>query len=243
MKRIKTWRLSLGWQILLGLIIGIILGAYFYENMKFITFATNIGDAFINLISMVVLPIVMSSLIVGIANMGDLHKLGRIGVKTLVYFEILSTIAFIIGMLVSNLAHIGSMVDLSQLTKTDISSYLKTAKTTHSNLGSVLMSIIPTNIFASLGNNDMLPVVFFSSLFGLGLASIGEKGQVVIDFLNAVSATMFKITGWVMHVAPIGVAGLIGATVAKLGLESLKPLSLFILMAYATMIFFILFSF
>lgn len=240
MKRIKSWRLSLGWQILLGLVIGIILGACFYENIKFITFATNLGDAFINLISMVVLPIVMSSLIVGIANMGDLRKLGRIGVKTLIYFEILSTIAFIIGMVISNLAHLGSMVDLNQLTKTDISTYLKTAKTTHANLGSVLMSIIPTNIFASLGNNDMLPVVFFSSIFGLGLASIGKKGQVVIDFLNAVSATMFKITGWVMHVAPLGVAGLIGATVAKLGLASLKPLSLFILMAYATMIFFIL---
>lgn len=240
MKRIKSWRLSLGWQILLGLVIGIILGACFYENIKFITFATNLGDAFINLISMVVLPIVMSSLIVGIANMGDLRKLGRIGVKTLIYFEILSTIAFIIGMVISNLAHLGSMVDLNQLTKTDISTYLKTAKATHANLGSVLMSIIPTNIFASLGNNDMLPVVFFSSIFGLGLASIGEKGQVVIDFLNAVSATMFKITGWVMHVAPFGVAGLIGATVAKLGLASLKPLSLFILMAYVTMIFFIL---
>ena len=120
MKRIKSWRLSLGWQILLGLAIGIILGACFYENIKFITFATNLGDAFINLISMVVLPIVMSSLIVGIANMGDLRKLGRIGVKTLIYFEILSTIAFIIGMVISNLAHLGSMVDLNQLTKTDI---------------------------------------------------------------------------------------------------------------------------
>ncbi|MCP0887735.1 cation:dicarboxylase symporter family transporter [Ligilactobacillus sp. WILCCON 0076] len=240
MKKFRAWHLSLGWQILLGLIIGIALGALFYENQKFITISTNIGDSFINLISMVVLPIVMSSLIVGIANMGDLRKLGRIGVKTLIYFEVLSTIAFIIGMTVSNIAHLGSMVDLTQLNKTDISSYLKTAKTSHSDITSVLMSIIPTNIFEALNSGDMLPVVFFSALFGLGLASIGEKGQVVIDFLNAVSATMFKITGWVMHVAPLGVAGLIGATIAKLGLNSLKPLSLFIIMAYATMIFFIL---
>lgn len=239
MRKFKFWRLSVGWQILIGLIVGVILGVIFSDNQAFIKLASNVGSTFISLISMVVLPIVISSLIVGIANMGDLHKLGRIGVKTLVYFEILSTIAFIVGMVIANVTNFGSMVDLSKLTKADISTYVKTAEHTHSSIVDVLMSIVPSNIFDALGSGHMLPVVFFSALFGLGLASIGEQGKVVIDFLNAVAATMFKITGWVMHVAPFGVAGLIGQTVAQLGLETLKPLSLFIVMAYITMIFFI----
>lgn len=109
----KVWRLSLGWQILIGLVVGIILGCIFYDNNQFIKFSNEIGATFINLISMIVLPIVISSLTVGIANLGDIKKLGRIGLKTLIYFEVLSTIAFILGFFISNVAHLGYMVDLS----------------------------------------------------------------------------------------------------------------------------------
>ena len=173
--------------------------------------------------------------------MGDIKKLGKIGLKTLIYFEVLSTIAFIVGMVISNFSHLGYMLDLSQLSHVDISTYVKTAKSAaHNGLGSILMSIVPSNFFDALATGQMLPVIFFSSLFGLGIAAIGEKGKILITFLQAVAEVMFKITGWIMHFAPFGVAGLIGATVAQLGLASLKPLALFIVMAYITMIFFIL---
>lgn len=241
MKKNKVFRLSLGWQIILGLVIGVILGVVFADNKKFIAFANGLGSTFINMISMIVLPIVVSSLIVGISNMGDIKKLGKIGLKTLIYFEVLSTIAFIVGMVISNFSHLGYMLDLSQLSHVDISTYVKTAKSAaHNGLGSILMSIVPSNFFDALATGQMLPVIFFSSLFGLGIAAIGEKGKILITFLQAVAEVMFKITGWIMHFAPLGVAGLIGATVAQLGLASLKPLALFIVMAYITMIFFIL---
>ena len=229
LKKLKVYRLSLGWQIILGLLIGIGLGVIFADDKGFIKFANGLGSTFINMISMIVLPIVFSSLVVGIANMGDIKKLGRIGLKTLIYFEVLSTIAFIIGMLVSKLSQV------------DISTYVKTAKqASHSGLGSILMSIVPSNFFDALATGQMLPVIFFSCLFGLGIAAIGEKGKILLQFFQAVAEVMFKITGWIMYFAPFGVAGLIGATVAQLGLESLKPLGLFIVMSYATMIFFIL---
>lgn len=236
----KHWRFSLGWQIICGLIIGLVLGCLFKNNQPFIKLANGLGATFINLISMIVLPIIIASLTVGIASLGDVKKLGTIGLKTLIYFEILSTIAFILGMGISNLTHIGYMINLSHLKSVDISQYLHTAQANkNQGLGSLLMSIVPTNIFAALSKGKVLPIIFFCALFGLGTASIGKEGKIIIDFLNAVAAIMFKVTNWVMHFAPFGVAGLIAATVAELGLDTLKPLILFILLAYGTMLIFI----
>lgn len=237
----KKFKIPLGWRILLGLAIGIILGVIFYKNQAFTAFAQGVGTFFINMISMIVLPIVVTSLTVGIANIGDLRKLGRVGAKTVIYFELVSTVALILGLLVANITDIGHFVNLQSLQASDISKYVSTAKTaSHNGLGSILMSLVPTNIFAALSEGNMLPVIFFSVFFGLGISAIGEKGLIVIDFLQAVSEVMFKITAWVMEFAPFGVAGLIGVTVAQLGLDSLKPLGLFIGVAYLTMAIFIL---
>lgn len=241
MIRTKLLRLSLGWRILLGLICGIILGVIFYKNTPFINFAQGIGTLFINMISMIVLPIVVSSLTVGIANIGDLKKLGRVGGKTLIYFELMSTVALILGLIVANLTDLGSLVNLHNLKATDISQYVATAKqTANHGIGDILLTIVPTNIFAALSSGDMLPIIFFSVFFGLGISAIGEPAKIVVDFLQAVAEVMFKVTSWVMQFAPFGVAGLIGVTVAQLGLASLKPLGLFILTAYMTMLIFII---
>ena len=101
------------------------------------------------------------------------------------------------------------------------------------------MGIIPTNIFKSLSEGDMMPVIFFSVFFGLGTAAIGKQGQVIIDALDAVSQVMFRVTNWVMHTAPIGVCALIGVTIAQMGISALAPLGYFILLAYGTMAIFI----
>lgn len=242
MKKVRNWRLTLGWQILIGLILGVVLGASFYHNQVAITVMQNLGTMFIHMIQMIVLPIVVSCLTVGIAGMGDVSELGRVGLKTLIYFEVLTTIALIVGMIFANVFHPGTYIDIHSLQSTDISSYVETAKAAKSNSGiwATLMNIIPTNIFSSLAEGNMMPVIFFSVLFGLGLTAIGKQGQILIDALTAVQEVMFKVTNWIMHFSPIGVCALIGVTIAQMGIDALKPLGLFVLITYVAMIFFVL---
>lgn len=239
MKNYHFPRLSLGWQIVVGLILGIIVGAVGYHNQMAIKVMGNLGTIFLRLIQMIVMPIVVSCLTVGIANIGDLHKLGRIGGKTLIYFEVLTTIAIVLGLVVGNLTHPGTFINIHNLQGSDISKYMATAKTAaHTGIWDTILGIIPTNIFKSLADGEMMPVIFFSVFFGLGIAAIGERGQVITDFLNGVAEVMFKVTNWVMKFAPVGVFGLIGMTVAEMGLDALLPLGYFILIAYLTMLLF-----
>ena len=242
MKRYRFGRLSMGWQIMIGLALGIICGLIFYQNKGAITVMQSLGTIFIRLIQMIVMPIVVSCLTVGIANIGDIKKLGRIGGKTLIYFEVLTTIALILGIVMANITHPGSFIDIHKLHATDISQYMSTAKSAEHNSGfwPLILSIIPTNIFKSMSDGDMMPVILFSVLFGLGIAAVGEKAKILIDVLNAVSEVMFKVTNWVMKFAPIGVFGLIGMTIAEMGISALLPLGLFILIAYVTMLIFII---
>ena len=137
--------------------------------------------------------------------------------------------------------HPGTYINIHDLHASDISQYLTTAKSAskHSGIWDLLIAIVPTNIFKSIADGDMLPVIFFSVFFGLGVASLGESGKIIIDFMNAVSETMFKVTNWVMKFSPIGVFGLIGMTIAEMGLKALLPLGLFVVIAYATMIIFV----
>lgn len=241
MKHYRFSRLSMGWQIMIGLVLGIICGIIFYHNQQAIVVMQSLGTIFIRLIQMIVMPIVVSCLTVGIANIGDIKKLGRIGGKTIIYFEVLTTVALILGIAVANIARPGDFINIHDLHATDISQYMSTAKAASHNSGfwPMILSIIPTNIFKSMADGDMMPVILFCVLFGLGIASVGEKGKVLIDFLNGVSEVMFKVTNWVMKLAPIGVFGLIGMTIAEMGIKALLPLGYFILIAYLTMIVFI----
>lgn len=213
----------------------------FYHNAAAITVMQSLGTIFIRLIQMIVMPIVVSCLTVGIANMGDIKKLGRIGGKTIIYFEVLTTIAILLGLLVGNITHPGTFIDIHKLHATNISQYMSTAKTAAHNSGfwQIILSIIPTNIFKSMADGEMMPVILFSVFFGLGIAAVGNKAKILIDVLNGVSEVMFKVTNWVMKFAPIGVFGLIGMTIAEMGISALLPLGLFIVIAYATMLIFI----
>nr|WP_220476688.1 cation:dicarboxylase symporter family transporter [Limosilactobacillus fastidiosus] len=231
----------MGWQIMIGLVLGIICGMIFYHNTGAIKVMQSLGTIFIRLIQMIVMPIVVSCLTVGIANIGDIKKLGRIGGKTLIYFEVLTTVAIILGLVIGNVTHPGTFIDIHKLHATNISQYMSSAKTASHNSGfwELILSIIPTNIFKSMSDGDMMPVILFSVLFGLGIAAVGEKAKILIDVLNAVAEVMFKVTNWVMKFAPIGVFGLIGMTIAEMGISALLPLGLFIVIAYMTMIIFV----
>ncbi|SFS65399.1 cation:dicarboxylate symporter family transporter [Marininema halotolerans] len=235
-------RISLAWQIIIGLIAGIIVGAVFYKSEAVVSYLQPIGDIFIHLIKMIVIPIVISSLIVGVAGVGDNKKLGRLGLKTIIYFEIITTVALVVGLLLANVFQPGTGVDMDSLSKGDLSSYMDTAnaekKEDHGFI-SILVSIVPQNVFQSIVEGKMLPIIFFSVLFGLGVAAIGERGKPVVSFFQGVADTMFYVTNQVMKVAPLGVFALIGVTVSKFGLKSLIPLSKLTIVVYGAMILFV----
>jgi proton glutamate symport protein len=234
-------KISLAWQIFIGLALGIIVGAVFYGNPHVAGYLQPIGDIFIRLIKMIVVPIVISSLIVGVAGVGDMKSLGKLGGKTLLYFEIITTIAIIVGLLAANVFQPGDGVDKSKLTKTDINSYVNTAEQTESHsMMDTVVNIVPTNIIQSLADGDMLAIIFFSIMFGLGIAAIGEKGLPVLNFFRGTADAMFFVTNQIMKLAPLGVFALIGVTVSKFGITSLIPLGKLVLVVYGAMFFFIL---
>ncbi|MEH7076454.1 cation:dicarboxylate symporter family transporter [Neobacillus drentensis] len=233
-------RIGLAWQIFIGLVLGIAVGGFFYGNPHVVEYLQPIGTIFIRLIKMIVIPIVISSLIVGVAGAGDMKSLGRLGGKTLLYFEIITTIAILVGLLAANLFHPGTGIDRSHLTKTDINTYVTTAQTTESHsMIDTFVNIVPTNVIQALANGDMLAIIFFSVMFGLGVAAVGEKGKPVIQFFKGTAEAMFYVTNQIMKLAPLGVFALIGVTVSTFGLSSLIPLGKLVLVVYGSMIFFI----
>ncbi|WP_121609502.1 cation:dicarboxylate symporter family transporter [Mesobacillus foraminis] len=234
-------RISLAGQIFIGLILGIIVGAIFFGNPAVASYLQPFGDVFLRLIKMIVVPIVVASIVVAVAGVGDIKQLGKIGGKTLLYFEIVTTIAIIVGIIAANLLQPGDGVNMSQLDKTDIASYVDTAETTESkSMVQTLVEIVPTNPIAAVAEGDMLAIIFFSLVFGLGVAAIGEKGKPVIAFFQGTADAMFYATNQIMKFAPFGVFALIGVTVSKFGLASLIPLGKLVLSVYGTMIFFVL---
>ncbi|GAA0075686.1 glutamate/aspartate:proton symporter GltP [Clostridium sp. CTA-5] len=233
-------KLGLAIQIVLGLVLGIIVGAVFHGNLVIESYLQSLGDIFIRLIKMIVVPIVFSSLVVGVAGVGDIKKLGRIGGKTLIYFEVVTTVAIILGLLVANLFHPGIGVNIQELSATSIDKYVATAETAAKHgFMDTLINIVPTNVFESFVKGDLLSIIFFSVMFGLGVAAIGDKGKPVLKLCQGIADAMFWVTNQIMKVAPLGVFGLIGVTVSKFGLASLVPLAKLVINVYGAMIFFV----
>lgn len=225
-------RPGLAFQILVGLILGILFGHFFPtwgEAVK------PLGDAFIRMIKMIVVPIVFATVILGVAGVGDLKKVGRLGGISLLYFELVTTIAIVMGLASANLFKVGSGMNLETMAKADVSQYTSQS---HS-FTDTLLNIIPTNIFQGAANGDLLQIIFFSVLFGVALAAVGQAGKPIVDFMHALSETMFKLTNLIMKAAPIGVFALIAATIGKYGLSVLLPLGKLVLVLYLTMAVFV----
>ena len=213
----KGFKITLAWQILIALILGIVAGSILHNapdsrDWLVVNVLKPAGDIFIHLIKMIVIPIVVSSLIVGIAGVGDAKKLGRIGLKTIIYFEVITTIAIVVGLTLANVFHPGTGIDMSALTTTDISKYEATTQQVQNgphSLVTTILSIIPQNIFVSFANGDMLAIIFFSVLFGLGLSSLpAEHRDPLVSVFRSISETMFKVTKMIMRYAPVGVVAL-----------------------------------
>ena len=237
----KKFKFPLAYQILVGLLLGIIVGAVFYGNPAIETYMQPLGTIFINMIKMIVVPIIVSTLIVGVAGTGDIKQLGKLGGKTMLYFQVVSLIAIVVGLSAANIFKPGDGIDMSSLTKGDIDQYVQTTEDVQNEgIMDVLVGIVPSNIVNSMANADMLQIIFFSVLFGLGIASIGERGKPVLAFFQGTADAMFWVTNLIMKFAPIGVFGLIGVTVSKFGLSSLIPLGKLMILVYVTMIFFVI---
>ncbi|MBF8722310.1 MULTISPECIES: glutamate/aspartate:proton symporter GltP [Pseudomonas] len=242
----KKAKLSLAWQILIGLVLGVAIGALLnHFSAEKAWWISNVlqpaGDIFIRLIKMIVVPIVISSLIVGIAGVGDAKKLGSIGLKTIIYFEVVTTIAIVVGLVLANLFHPGAGIDMSTLGTVDISKYQATAAEVQHEHAFIetLLNLIPSNIFAAVARGEMLPIIFFSVMFGLGLSSLpGDLRDPLVRTFQGVSETMFKVTHMIMNYAPIGVFALIAVTVANFGFASLLPLAKLVLLVYFAIAFF-----
>src|SRR6201990_444118 len=224
---------SLFVQVLAALVLGIVLGMAvpdFAVSLKILS------DAFLKLISMIVAPIVFCVVVHGIAGAGDLKKVGRVGVKALVYFEVMTTVALVVGLLLAYAFGPGHGMNNDPSTLAVNAQKLK-----GEGIGAFLMNIIPTTSFDALSRNDVLQVLFFAILFGVGLALVGgENGERINAMIDAVSTVLFRVMGLIVRVAPLGVLGAVAYTVGKYGVGSLKQLVSLVVLFYVSVTIFVL---
>ncbi|KEK12200.1 glutamate:protein symporter [Lysinibacillus sphaericus] len=222
-------------QVLIAIVLGIIVGAAFPEfgaKLKIL------ADIFIKLIKMLIAPIIFLTVVIGIGSMGDVKKVGKIGGKALIYFEIVSTFALAIGLIVVNIVQPGKGFNTEAANGADVSQYTNAAAAEHG-LGAFIMQIIPDNVVGALANGELLPVLFSAVLFGLAAAAIGEPAKPVIKFFEQVADIFFKIVNMVMKISPIGAFGAMSYTIGNFGLKSLGNLGFLMLSVYITMFIFI----
>ncbi|MGM9922626.1 MAG: dicarboxylate/amino acid:cation symporter [Bacillus sp. (in: firmicutes)] len=223
-------------QVITGIILGIALGAIFPE---FGAQLKVLADIFIKLIKMLIAPIIFLTVVIGIGSMGNLKKVGKIGGKALLYFEIVSTVALAIGIIVVNLVQPGVGFDTDKVEGGDVSQYTEQAAESDHGFIAFFMDIIPENVVGALASGQLLPVLFSAVLFGLAAASVGEKAKPVITFFENVAEIFFKIVNMVMKLSPIAAFGAMAYTIGNFGLGSLVLLGKLMGSVYITMFLFI----
>lgn len=226
---------NLTFQVLTAIAVGVLVGLFwpdFGKQMK------PVGDTFINAVKMVIAPIIFLTIVLGIAKMGDMKKVGKVGGKAFIYFEIVTTLALVIGLIVVNVLKPGAGLDFDKLEKGDVSQY------TSEEGGKIdwiefVTHIVPSNMVDAFAKGDILQVLFFSILFGVGLTALGNSGKIIIEFFEKLLNVFFKIVGYIMKAAPLGAFGAMAFTIGNYGLESLVPLGKLMVSVYTTMFFFV----
>lgn len=227
---------SLYFQVIVGIIIGIALGAFYPsigERMK------PLGDAFIKLIKMLIAPIIFFTVVVGIAGIGDMKKLGRVGLKALLYFEVVSTIALVIGLIVVRTIQPGAGINATpeSLNAGSVAQYAEKAQ--QMSLVDHLLNIIPDTIVGAFANGDILQILLIAILFGIALVAFGEKSKPIVRVFDSIAHVFFGIIAIVMKAAPVGAFGAMAFTIGKYGIATLVPLGKLMLCVYLTGAFFI----
>jgi aerobic C4-dicarboxylate transport protein len=239
MKKSSPLYKSLFVQVIAALVLGIVLGVAtpgFAIGLKFFS------DAFLKLISMIVAPIVFCVVVHGIAGAGDLKKVGRVGGKALLYFEVMTTVALIVGLALAYLVAPGAGMNINtaSLDPHAMSTYVDNAhKLRGSGIGSFILNIIPTTSFDALARNDVLQVLFFAILFGVSLALVGERARPVAELIDTVSTVLFRAMGLIVRLAPLGVLGAIAYTVGQYGVGSLRQLLSLVALFWVSVAFFV----
>lgn len=224
-------------QVLLGVSAGIALGVWAPDigsDLK------PLGDVFIKLIKMVFAPIIFATVVLGIARMENMKELGRVGVRALVYFEVLSTFALALGLVVVNLVQPGQgmNVDPAHLDTKAIATYTHAAEKPHTFVD-FLMNLVPSSIVDALAKNDILQILVFATLFGIALSHIGARARPVVDFLDSFTHGIFTVVGMIMRLAPIAAFGAMAFTVGKYGLGSVVSLGKLMGTMYITCFLFV----
>lgn len=227
---------KLYFQVLCGIALGAFLGHFYPETA---TSLKPFGDGFIRLIKMMVAPIIFCTIVVGIAKMGDMREVGRVGFKALLYFEIVSSIALIIGLIVANVYKPGAGMnaDVSTLDSAALSNYA--VNTQSLSTVDFLMNIIPQTVVDAFAKGEILQVLLFSILFGIALSHFGDKGKLLIKILDQLSHVLFGVIGIVMKVAPLGAFGAMAFSIGQYGFGTLLPLGKLMIGVLITCVLFI----
>jgi aerobic C4-dicarboxylate transport protein len=235
--RKKPFYTGLSFQVLAGVAIAVILG---YVNPTMAISMKPLGDVFIRMITMIITLVIFCTLVTGIAGMEDMKKVGRVGGKALLYFELVSTMALLIGLLVGNLAHPGSgfNVDPKTLDARAVAEYAGQAKA--QNITDFLVHIIPNTIVDAFSRGDILQVLLVSVLFGFALSIAGPRCKPLLDVMDSLTRAVFGVVAILMRFAPIGAFGAMAFTIGKYGLASLGPLVKLIATLYLTSLFFVI---
>lgn len=225
-------------QVVIAIALGIVVGNYWPQagvDLK------PLGDGFIKLIKMIIGPIIFCTVVSGITSMHDVKQVGRVGGKALAYFEVVSTIALLVGLLAAHLIHPGAgfNIDVKTLDSSAIAGFVGQAEHGEGVVG-FLLHVIPSTFFDAFSKGEILPVLFVSILFGVGLVIVGDKARPLVGVINQASEVFFRIVGMISRVAPIGAFGAIAFTIGKYGLGSLLPLLKLVGTFYIAGLFFVI---
>jgi len=235
-KEKKPMYKSLHFQVFVAIILGVAFG-YFYPSAG--ASMRPLGDAFIKLIKMIIGPIIFCTIVGGIAGMDDMKKVGRVGGKALLYFELVTTVALVIGMVVINVTKPGAgmNIDVSSLDTKAISAYTTAAKSQSS--VDFFMNIIPSTVADAFAKGEILQILLFSIMFGGVLSAMGQRGKAIYGLIGDCTLALFKMVDMIMKLAPIGVFGAIAFTIGQYGIASLGPLGKLLGIFYLTCIVFV----
>jgi aerobic C4-dicarboxylate transport protein len=227
---------DLSLQILAAMALGGLVGHYWPQSADSLR---PLGDLFIRLVRMVVAPIIFCTVVHGIASVGEAKRVGRVAIKALIYFEIVTTIALVLGLVVVNAWAPGAGMNVDPATLSDAGADVQ-EQARPVGYGEFLVSLVPTSAVGAFAEGDVLPVLFFSVMFGFALLALGPKGQPIIDGVHAVAQVLFKMIAFIMYVAPVGAFGAIAFTVGRFGAQSLLALGNLVAMFYVLCAAFVL---
>ena len=225
---------NLTFRVLLAVTIGVALGIVAPETAKSMR---PLGETFVNLVRMVIAPVIFLTVVLGIAHMRDLRKVGRVGGKAFLYFELVTTVALAIGLVIVNVTKPGAGLDKSLLVGGDVSKYASAGQ--QLSMSDFFFHIVPASVVDAFARGDILQVVFFAVLFGAAVAMMGDAANQLVALMDQLLHVFFKIVNMIMVVAPIGAFGAMAFTVGNFGLKSLLPLGRLMLDVYATMAIFV----